>query len=562
MVDIQIGGFPRWTEHEDLKWTVEECGFGSTGMKINWDSANPDNSIAEVRMPNYEAADAVVRRLHKFEFTPGYPLKARVKPGQNIVKGSKGTGKDKGDKGKDKGDKGKDKGDKGRDKGDKGKAAKSPAKGKGKYVKEEEAEPEPERKEEPLELDPEDPQFSIKNCIGAGRVEGWFLQPRSRVLQETWGHLQSYCFEGNLVYRPVNSPLLKDIHFKQKDPVSFEVMMVRGHAEAVRLSVAETDHLEQPKDAMIDVGDKAWGWEEADSTEWDENGMPIASNKSMKRRAREEADPRVLFFGGFGPEITEETLTKFAEQAGEVKKVKLFYHLDTWVSKGCGKVNYADLESAERAVNELAGTVLNERIVTVEPLGSNSSPNPNKKPRPPQPNRPIVPEDNVPKQLPLSMFSGNETAQEKLDMCYAAFDDLMNNHDPVATGNSMILMIRKLIMEVNDIFGDDEPSLKTWCNHLRQYPWFRENMQVVKWQESKRRVNISKASGNTEGYINHARNVSQMVEQRKVEQQIMGKALFEVSETEKARARRPPPPEKGKGKGAEKGGGGYYQMQW
>merc|ERR1719178_556491 len=85
-------------------------------------------------MPNYEAADAVVRRLHKFEFTPGYPLKARVKPGQNIVKGSKGTGKDKGDKGKDKGDKG-------RDKGDKGKAAKSPAKGKGKYVKEEEAEP-------------------------------------------------------------------------------------------------------------------------------------------------------------------------------------------------------------------------------------------------------------------------------------------------------------------------------------------------------------------------------------------------------------------------------------
>lgn len=147
-------------------------------------------------------------------------------------------------------------------------------------------------------------------------------------------------------------------------------------------------------------------------------------------------------------------------------------------------------------------------------------------------------------------------------MCYAAFDDLMNNHDPVATGNSMILMIRKLIMEVNDIFGDDEPSLKTWCNHLRQYPWFRENMQVVKWQESKRRVNISKASGNTEGYVNHARNVSQMVEQRKVEQQIMGKAVFEVSETEKARARRPPPPEKGKGKGAEKGGGGYYQLQW
>jgi RNA recognition motif-containing protein len=289
----------------------------------------------------------------------------------------------------------------------------------------------------------------------------------------------------------------------------------------------------------------------------DADGMPLASQKSQKRRMREEQDPRVLFFGGFGPEISEETLKRFAEQAGEVKKVKLFYNIQTWESKGCGKVNYADLESAERAVNELSGTVLSERIVTIEPLGQSSNPNPDaKRHRPLQQARHDDLIDDVPKQLPLSMFSGMETKQQKLDMCYAAFDDLLMSHDPEKTGVTMILMIRKLVMEVNDIFGEDEESLRTWCTHLRQYSWFREHQQVVKWQDSKKRVNISKISSNNDGYINHAKGVRQMVEQRKLEQQMMGKPIFEASAEEAAKARRGPPAI-WNDKGAGKGGYGY-----
>lgn len=75
-------GFPRWTEAEDLKYTIDEIGYPTMGMRINFDKTNPDASMAEARLSTWDAADAVVERLHKFEFTPGYPLQARIKPGQ------------------------------------------------------------------------------------------------------------------------------------------------------------------------------------------------------------------------------------------------------------------------------------------------------------------------------------------------------------------------------------------------------------------------------------------------------------------------------------------------
>lgn len=274
----------------------------------------------------------------------------------------------------------------------------------------------------------------------------------------------------------------------------------------------------------------------------------------------------MCFFGGFGPEITEDTLWKFAEQAGEVKKVKLFYNINTWESKGCGKVMYAELEGSEKACNELSGTVLNERIVTVELLGSNSNPNPNagKKPKNPKPPPREDFTDDMPKQLPLSMFGPDDTTQQKLEICYAAFDDLINNHDAEKTGYSMIIMIRKLIMEVNDIFGDDEDSLMQWVAHLRKFQWFRDNNQMVKWQASKRRVNVSKVSPNTADYIRYAQAVTQQVEQRKLEQQIMGKPVFEVSGEEKEKARKAPPADwvvkGGKGDKGKGGGGEGYQQ--
>jgi len=218
--------------------------------------------------------------------------------------------------------------------------------------------------------------------------------------------------------------------------------------------------------------------------------------------------------------------------------VKIFLHVGSWESKGCGKVQYYDQEAADRATNEISGTVLNNRIVTCEPLGQSSNTNPNPKKRKPQAPAPRDDfTDDMPKQLPLSLFAPTDGPKQKLEICYAAFEDLLNNHNPDVSGVSMILMIRKLVMEVNDIFGEDEESLQTWCQHLRTFPWFRDNMQVVKWQANKKRVNISKISPNQPMYISKAQTIQLQVDQRKTEMAMMGKQMFEVPEEEKAKMR-------------------------
>jgi len=305
----------------------------------------------------------------------------------------------------------------------------------------------------------------------------------------------------------------------------------------------------------------------------------------LKRREREEADPRLMFFGGFGKEISEETLRKFAEQAGPVTKVKLFYNTQTWQSKGCAKVQYADQESADRAANEIAGTVLADRIVTVNQLGENprprqnfikdvpqvsgeasdGNPNPHKRPKQAETSRHNI-NDDIPCQLPLSLFNADDSPEAKLQICYAAFEDLLENYNPDITGAGTVLMVRKLITEVNNIFATDEESLHAFLAYLRGCRWFRDNNQRVGWQASKKRVSISQISKNTlrfsreqrqELYEKHWAQQEQEfydVEQRKREQHMMGKDLFEVPEAEQRPASLS---DFGKGKGKGKKGWGY-----
>lgn len=81
-------------------------------------------------------------------------------------------------------------------------------------------------------------QFSdmpATECIGAGRLDGWFSTPAYIAENRGWGYIGSFCFEGDLFFHLQRSPWLRGINFQKKDEVTFEVIEVNGKCEAVKL---------------------------------------------------------------------------------------------------------------------------------------------------------------------------------------------------------------------------------------------------------------------------------------------------------------------------------------
>mmetsp|Transcript_72505 Transcript_72505/g.219502 ORF Transcript_72505/g.219502 Transcript_72505/m.219502 type:complete len:348 (+) Transcript_72505:79-1122(+) len=94
-------------------------------------------------------------------------------------------------------------------------------------------------------------QFSsmpATECIGAGRLEGWFATPAYVAEGRGWGHVQSYCFEGDLFFHLQRSPWLRGVNFQKKDEVTFEVVEVNGRCEAVKLLLPkQVEEMEEKK---------------------------------------------------------------------------------------------------------------------------------------------------------------------------------------------------------------------------------------------------------------------------------------------------------------------------
>merc|ERR1711920_112504 len=102
--------------------------------------------------------------------------------------------------------------------------------------------------------------------------------------------------------------------------------------------------------------------------------------------------------------------------------------------------------------------------------------------------------DAGPKMLPLSYFEGHDTDEQKMELCYAAFEEMLETHDPVSTGFGYPLMVRKLIREINEVFEGNTEAKQAFAWRLGKHPWFRENEQMVKWQSSRNLIQVSKVS--------------------------------------------------------------------
>eukprot|EP00931_Biecheleriopsis_adriatica_P009221 TRINITY_DN110300_c0_g1_i1.p1 TRINITY_DN110300_c0_g1~~TRINITY_DN110300_c0_g1_i1.p1 ORF type:complete len:503 (+),score=130.47 TRINITY_DN110300_c0_g1_i1:37-1509(+) len=95
---------------------------------------------------------------------------------------------------------------------------------------------------------PESGEGSFENCVGAGRLEGWFCSPSWDNDKKGWGHLQSYCFEAKLFFHLQRSASLRGVTYRKKDPVFFEVVEFNGRHEAVKLMLPS--QLEENEEEM------------------------------------------------------------------------------------------------------------------------------------------------------------------------------------------------------------------------------------------------------------------------------------------------------------------------
>jgi len=405
------------------------------------------------------------------------------------------------------------------------------------------------------------------------------MQPRAAVEQWGWGHVQSFSFEGNLVFLTAYSPLLEGKDFKPKEEVSFEVVEA---ADGVHLAVAlavpgqdvapnlqdgekpwedaaahevevfissnrkwfgddgatlfrgfPTDdqqrimaagsfekvrdpckvmyvRIQKAKEATGEIepydvrrARKGPRWTDEEWAAWKEGRFDGDSSSSAAGEKRPSGDGRDdtwgnedgcgIFFGGLTSEVNEAGLRAFAESVGTVRMAKLFAKPGSDAAMACGKVIYERPEMAQRALKELHKVELYGKRVSAEILGDETR---RGKRRKPDENAPMDFEDQ-PRIIPESYFDDVQTVHQKIELCFGVFEDLLVNHDPVSTGKGVVMMVRNLFREINDLFEGDNDAKQAAIQRFKCHQWFSDNLQQVKWQANKNRINLSKVSPST-----------------------------------------------------------------
>lgn len=490
MANVEVKGFPEWTEDGDLRAVIQATGHFPKDVRIHWDAWTQAPWGAVATFDSAASAASVAGQLHGFEFTPGWTLRARAVAAQRPWEAYGKGGWEAYGKGSSSSSSGP------RVVPGKGGGAAGSGSSQAAIV--------------PVASSYRDKNADIalpmNECIGVGRMEGWMLSWSAQVAARGWGYVQSKSFTGNLVFRLEHNFLLQGAEWASQDPVSFEVVQVKdGGCEAVYVAFpGQEDQVPLPRLPGAppwepETGLAAKGWGKDGGCGGKSMGKGGPSESSWRRdRTWGNDDGCGVFFGGLSMEVTEEHLQAFAGAVGKVTYCKLFRDLETGNSRGCGKVFYASAAEAERALLELAGVDLYGKAVTAEVLGMESEKKKRRKlnEEKKEVQKAADPED-VPRILPVTQFAPTDTKEAKVELIHYTFENLLATHNPEVSGKGMVWMVRSLIKEINDILDNDIEAKQAMGYKLKQHPWFAANGQLVRWQASRNKINISKASAST-----------------------------------------------------------------
>lgn len=410
-------------------------------------------------------------------------------------------------------------------------------------------------------------------CIGAGRIEGWFATTALMADKRGWGHVESFCFEGDLFFHLQRSPLCRGLNFQKKDPVTFEVVEVNGRCEAVKLMTA--DQVEQTEKGGIPIEDKdvgkpdpseligqrveggvssqyqlmlkqKWGFatspDFAGKVFWHITENPDMQEVEFEREDIVEFDivineqkgttPRAINMKWMRPRDNPILRPRFTSDKKQRKREELMKNWrqgppPDWDCKSCGFHNFGRNKTCKKCgtgtrppreewapEDPVDNTPAHQPMVIPPPrmlgdvpitqpgwLPETWADNEPKQPRPTswkddpqhqagQQNRQAHSSGGQ-KLLPFSQFPSDGSLQGKIALLMSAFTDIMETHDPVRSGESMIFKMRALMQEVNEVLGTDRSSKHAFSMELSKHPWFAANGYEVRYQPSRNRLGIS-----------------------------------------------------------------------
>lgn len=321
--------------------------------------------------------------------------------------------------------------------------------------------------------------YPVSNCVGAGRIEGWFWHSKDQVDEQGYGFVQSYCFEGDLVFYPVESQQLSKPSarsYKRRDPVTFEVLLLDGEHQAVNLILQDKDGEDYgfgdkrktalPQGGTVDpkelVGGSrvegviVTGYAEANEQQW---GHVVSS---------EFAGP-VVFRLSENP-----ILTSTAFDAGDAVSFEL----------GFGTL-WGTVDARQMRVTRRADTAAGAGDEDWAPRKKRK-----KKVAPPQGDDPWA---NVPRFLPISLFSGDDDGSN-CDLVFAAYEELITNYETDYPGWDLVWLLKGLITEADELFENNQAAKTTLSRRLNGHSFFRNGEYDVRFEAKKNKMALQKKS--------------------------------------------------------------------
>jgi len=325
--------------------------------------------------------------------------------------------------------------------------------------------------------------YPIGNCVDQGRIEGWIWHTKEQVDAQGWGHVQSYCFEGNLIFYLRKSPVIASTDYKRGGIVTFEVARaVTGACEAIGLA---------PTEQAGDVPTLQKGWELP--------AVPVQGNKDPRELAGLRVEgllttPRDVVLQQHWGQVAS------PEFAGDVA-----FHLSDSPGFSYMVFDKGDSVSFELVLNPEFNMVQARHLRIVRRQSTPGAAQVwqgaddggwasqgSKKKRKKAGGGQEQDESNFPKILPLPLYTSSDSPESKMDLVYAALEDLLANHNEEQTGWTMLQMIRSLVREADELFSENDHARIALAKKLNGHPWFRENEQSVRFESKKRQLNVAR----------------------------------------------------------------------